>query len=732
MNIFETLGPKLRKAILLTESNRAMREMLKGNIHPMALKRKGMLRPAEQMERGYLKGMENKRAKHGIRDLDYAEQHAMGLPYNKPGYAVNRQSLADHTTDADTPKRARKATRKFLRNNPNDKGWTHTLPGNESVVRGHETDELLSKAKNRATIKLRGRIRAGNHAGLDVLGKEMQDTARLKAHGSKMGDSSIVVHPEHTIAKKDNTLKVIPERSMSLQGERHKTGEYDLVRRKAGMDPKSSFVGPQEMRKLRNARHDMPGAFISQPPERPVINAPMARKAAKMKRRQLRMVSKGLASKYGDKFMKVRGDKPNYVNRFKGKAAPMMTNKTFGNIPESAVARAGNLQEGLWDSIKSGARYIARGAANTLGKIRSAGVVDEQTFNRDARNVGRAQRAAGSKLNIGLTHDDKFPAPLALAQPGKPGDAASVALVGLPPKGKRSARALVHEINHLERGAKGPLSDEGLKTKFVPKIMKTRRNSLMKQEDLHVKLQKGEITDEQFRKKAHKARRAERRLKREIGNDLDKFDHINARRSLRDEAKASAGLLRRGPKGVKGMEMQSAFRTYVSGAAPSKFKGGSRQPDIDRKVRDWQGNKTPLPRSPEQMSAKPVLSKNPDVKRKRDELARRLRNFRKAGGLYPEGLENKSWLKLSAVARAGNLQEALSEKVRADIPKNKFAAPTMSRIGHEDKGLYPIFDKKSAKSALKLSGRHPHLKQEIARRAAAYGVKPEKKGTRYA
>lgn len=910
MNIFETLGPKLRKAILLTESNRAMREMLKGNIHPMALKRKGMLRPAEQMERGYLKGMENKRAKHGIRDLDYAEQHAMGLPYNKPGYAVNRQSLADHTTDADTPKRARKATRKFLRNNPNDKGWTHTLPGNESVVRGHETDELLSKAKSHATIGAQKRgdkqpMQIGNHRGLDVLGKEMQDTARLKAHGSSLGDK-VVVRPERTIAKKDNTLKVIPERSMSLRGERHKTGEYDLVRRKAGMDPKSSFVGPQEMRKLRNARHDMPGAFISQPPERPVINAPMARKAAKMKRRQLRAVSKGLASKYGDKFMKMRGDKPNYADRFKGKAAPMMTNKTFGNIPESAVARAGNLQEGLWDSIKSGARYIARGAANTLGKIRSAGVVDEQTFNRDARNVGRAQRAVGSKLNIGLTHDDKFPAPLALAQPGKPGDAASVALVGLPPKGKRSARALVHEINHLERGAKGPLSDEGLKTKFVPKIMKTRRNSLMKQEDLHVKLQKGEITDEQFRKKAHKARRAERRLKREIGNDLDKFDHINARRSLRDEAKASAGLLRRGPKGVKGMEMQSAFRTYVSGAAPSKFKGGSRQPDIDRKVRDWQGNKTPLPRSPEQMRAKPVLSENPEVKRKRDELAHRLRNFRKAGGLYPEGLENKSWLKLSATARAGNLQEAraggykfsstqvalppdlsqkimaygkqivkdqdladdgrdehphitikyglhtndpkevaralrgvgpikyklgavskfeaaeydvlkiavisddlrrvnmrlrkllkctdthpiynphvtiayvrkgfplprpsdvfdgatgvadvvefsakngkmhklklaqrrrsvvreaLSEQTRAMIPKNKFAAPTMLRVGHEDKGLYPIFDKKSAESALKLSGRHPHLKREIARRAAAYGVKPEKKGTRYA
>jgi hypothetical protein len=86
----------------------------------------------------------------------------------------------------------------------------------------------------------------------------------------------------------------------------------------------------------------------------------------------------------------------------------------------------------------------------------------------------------------------------------------------------------------------------------------------------------------------------------------------------------------------------------------------------------------------------------------------------------------------SAVTRAGNLQEALSEKVRADIPKNKFAAPTMSRVGHVDKGLYPIFDKKSAESALKLSGRHPHLKREIARRAAAYGVKPEKKGTRYA
>jgi hypothetical protein len=420
VNIFETLGPKLRRAILLTESNRAMREMLKGNIHPMALKRKGMLRPAEQMERGYLKGMENKRAQHGIRDLDYAEQHAMGLPYNKPGYAVTRKSLVSGTTDPTVPKRERKAVRKFLRSNPNDKGWTHTLLGNEGVVKGHETDEILSKAKNHATIRVRGGQRAGNHAGLDVLGREMQDTARLKAHGSKMGDTSIVLHPKKTVVKKDNTLGVEDEVSMSLRGERDRTGEYDLVRRKAGMDPKSSLVGPQEMRKLRNARHDAPGRFISDPVKAPIINEPMARKAAKMKRRQLRAVSKGLASKYGDKFMKMRGDKPNYADRFKGKAASMMTNKTFENIPESAVARA------------------------------------------------------------------------------------------------------------------------------------------------------------------------------------------------------------------------------------------------------------------------------------------------------------------------GNLQEALSEKVRADIPKNKFAAPTMSRVGHEDKGLYPIFDKKSAESALKLSGKHPHLKQEITRRAAAYGVKPEKKGTRYA
>ncbi len=354
MNIFETLGPKLRKAILLTESNRAMREMLKGNIHPMALQRKGLLRPAERMERGYLKGVENKRAKHGIRDLDYAEQHVMGLPHDNPGYAIDRRSLADHTTDADTPKRVRKAARKFLRNNPNDKGWTHTLPGNESVVRGHETDELLSKAKSHATIGTQKRgdkqpMQIGNHRGLDVLGKEMQDTARLKAHGSSMGDK-VVMRPERNIAQRDNTLKTIPARSTSLQGVRYKTGEYDLVRRKAGMDSKSSLVGPREMRKLRNARHDVLGAFLSQSPERPVVNEPMARKAAKMKRRQLRAVSKGLSSKYGDKFMKMRGDNP---HRFKGNAASMMVNKTFGNISESAVARAGNLQEALSEQTRA-------------------------------------------------------------------------------------------------------------------------------------------------------------------------------------------------------------------------------------------------------------------------------------------------------------------------------------------------------------------------------------------
>lgn len=85
-----------------------------------------------------------------------------------------------------------------------------------------------------------------------------------------------------------------------------------------------------------------------------------------------------------------------------------------------------------------------------------------------------------------------------------------------------------------------------------------------------------------------------------------------------------------------------------------------------------------------------------------------------------------------AQGRGSKMREALSEQTRAMIPKNKFAAPTMERAGHADKGLYPIFDKTSAKSALKLSGKHPHLKREITRRAAVYGVKPEKKGTKYA
>lgn len=113
-------------------------------------------------------------------------------------------------------------------------------------------------------------------------------------------------------------------------------------------------------------------------------------------------------------------------------------------------------------------------------------------------------------------------------------------------------------------------------------------------------------------------------------------------------------------------------------------------------------------------------------------LAKRQQEYLNAADAPDYHTRSKAYLKLSAVTRAGNLQEALSEQTRAMIPKNKFVAPTMSRVGHEDKGLYPIFDKKSAKSALKLSGKHPHLKQEIARRAAAYGVKPEKKGTRYA
>lgn len=700
MNIFETLGPKLRKAILLTESNRAMREMLKGNIHPMALKRKGMLRPAEQMERGYLKGIENKRAKHGIRDLDYAEQHAMGLPYNKPGYAVNRQSLADHTTDADTPKRARKATRKFLRNNPNDKGWTHTLPGNESVVRGHETDELLSKAKNRATIKLRGRIRAGNHAGLDVLGKEMQDTARLKAHGSKMGDSSIVVHPEHTIAKKDNTLKVIPERSMSLQGERHKTGEYDLVRRKAGMDPKSSFVGPQEMRKLRNARHDMPGAFISQPPERPVINAPMARKAAKMKRRQLRMVSKGLASKYGDKFMKVRGDKPNYVNRFKGKAAPMMTNKTFGNIPESMVTRAGNLQEankavkllrqidngrkdldieGLRDAAKNyydpdlgrkGLKGISKGTKRWVrSKIKSP---------KEARKAGaRFTRAmAGMSYISPKSSDITHAQSAAFYQERKLGAHDRKELA--PERSMTKARALATRMSpqsmemHAKRAGVS-LSDAGSQANSPAK------GAFYRHYDRHVHVPDGLLPE----------------FVHEGGIKGGGHHYIDTSKQARVAASTPRDTtfddeLAASTTGIKaarrvGLKVTQADARYLTKALGTYAGGGRYNKERDRFV----------------------------------ELARK-GVFRKLASTESIG------------ARAGNLQEALSEKVRADIPKNKFVAPTMLRVGHEDKGLYPIFDKKSAESALKLSGRHPHLKQEIARRAAAYGVKPEKKGTRYA
>jgi hypothetical protein len=43
------------------------------------------------------------------------------------------------------------------------------------------------------------------------------------------------------------------------------------------------------------------------------------------------------------------------------------------------------------------------------------------------------------------------------------------------------------------------------------------------------------------------------------------------------------------------------------------------------------------------------------------------------------------------------------------------------------KGSYPIWDKKSAKSAEILKGKHPALEAKIDRRAAKFGVGPDKK-----
>lgn len=70
------------------------------------------------------------------------------------------------------------------------------------------------------------------------------------------------------------------------------------------------------------------------------------------------------------------------------------------------------------------------------------------------------------------------------------------------------------------------------------------------------------------------------------------------------------------------------------------------------------------------------------------------------------------------------LHEALSEEKRASLPKSAFVSKTKKREGHRDKGMYPIFDAKSARSACKLAFHHPEMKQSIYRRAAKYGVGP--------
>jgi hypothetical protein len=66
----------------------------------------------------------------------------------------------------------------------------------------------------------------------------------------------------------------------------------------------------------------------------------------------------------------------------------------------------------------------------------------------------------------------------------------------------------------------------------------------------------------------------------------------------------------------------------------------------------------------------------------------------------------------------------LSEEARKRLPKVAFAAKSEKRVGHSDKGLYPIFDRHSAESAERLKGKHPELAASIDRRAAKYGVGP--------
>lgn len=94
------------------------------------------------------------------------------------------------------------------------------------------------------------------------------------------------------------------------------------------------------------------------------------------------------------------------------------------------------------------------------------------------------------------------------------------------------------------------------------------------------------------------------------------------------------------------------------------------------------------------------------------------------GGLAGAYVGKKLWRMRN---RKSKVSEALSEKKRASLPKKAFVSKSKKREGHADKGLYPIFDAHSAKSAVKLAFHHPEMKEQIYRKAAKYGVGPKAK-----
>lgn len=133
-----------------------------------------------------------------------------------------------------------------------------------------------------------------------------------------------------------------------------------------------------------------------------------------------------------------------------------------------------------------------------------------------------------------------------------------------------------------------------------------------------------------------------------------------------------------------------------------------------------------------------IWNKNihPDMKLDKSAARRRLvSGLKHAGKLGAVGVVGGGLVSLSSLAnnmeescasitQRAKFIEALSEERRRRVRRSQFVAPDRSREGHSDRGLYPIFDVKSAKAAVRLAGKHPELKERIYRRAARYGVGP--------